>query len=69
MFDKGAGDYLGVSKNADGTTKLSIFDSGNTEKGSVSFDNIDFDSLTPGDELNSLLGQIDLDPDSEDPIS
>jgi len=55
------GNTLEVSKNDDGTAKLSVFD-GVTEKGSVSFDNIDFDTdLTTGDELNSLLGQVDVD--------
>jgi Ca2+-binding RTX toxin-like protein len=61
VFDDGAGDYLDVSENADGTVKLSIFDSGHVEKGSVSFESIDYADLETGDELNSLLGQVDVD--------
>jgi Ca2+-binding RTX toxin-like protein len=63
VIDTGAGDYLEVNKNVDnGTAKLSIIDSSDVEKGSISFDNIDYDTdLTNGDELASLLGQVDID--------
>ena len=63
MIDTGAGDYLEVNKNLDdGTAKLSIIDSSDVEKGSITFDNIDYDTdLTNGDELASLLGQVDID--------
>jgi Ca2+-binding RTX toxin-like protein len=62
-----AGDHLDVSRNADGSVRLGILDTNDVEKGSISFDNIsydnDLDHGVPGDELNSLLGQIDTDPD------
>jgi Ca2+-binding RTX toxin-like protein len=63
VIDTGAGDYLEVNKNLDdGTAKLSILDSSAVEKGSITFDNIDYDTdLTNGDELDSLLGQVDID--------
>jgi Ca2+-binding RTX toxin-like protein len=62
VIDYGAGDTLAVSENPDGSTKLSILDSSDVEKGSVSFDNIDYsDDLSTGDELNSLLGDVDVD--------
>jgi hypothetical protein len=66
VLDSDLGDYLAVSENLDGTAKLSIYDSGDIEKASVSFDNINYDTdLTPGDELNSLLGQVDVDDGSD----
>ncbi|MBW2501463.1 MAG: hypothetical protein JRD39_00860, partial [Deltaproteobacteria bacterium] len=67
VIDTGAGDYLAVSKNLDdNSVKLSVFDSSDIEKGSVSFDNIDYDTdLTTGDELDSLLGQINIDDGTE----
>jgi VCBS repeat-containing protein len=62
LFDEGAGDYLAVSENADGSARLTVFSGNDAEKGSVSFADIDYDvDLTPGDELNSLLGQVDVD--------
>jgi Ca2+-binding RTX toxin-like protein len=66
VIDYGAGDSLAVSENTDdGTARLSILDSSNEEKGSVSFDNIDYtDDLTgsdPTELLNSLLDQVDVD--------
>jgi T1SS-143 domain-containing protein len=73
VIDTGAGDSLAVNENLDGSVKLSILDSDLVEKGSVSFDNINFvNDLDPnpvsdlngdGDfnELDSLLGQVDID--------
>jgi len=52
------GDHLAVSEGTDGKAKLSVMDDTNTEKGSVTFDNINYSDLTSGDELNSLLGQL-----------
>lgn len=61
VIDKGAGDYLEVSKDGSGHVVLTIEDAGHSAKGSITFDNIDYDSLTHGDELNSLLGKVDID--------
>jgi Ca2+-binding RTX toxin-like protein len=62
VFDDAAGDKLAVSENPDGSVKLSVLDSSDVEKGSVTFADIDYDvDLTSGDELNSLLGQVDVD--------
>ncbi|MDH4319589.1 MAG: type I secretion C-terminal target domain-containing protein, partial [Desulfobulbaceae bacterium] len=60
VFDN-ATDHLAVTANSDGTVHLSILDGGDNEIGSVSFDNIEHSELTPGDELNSLLGQVVVD--------
>ncbi|MFO7964970.1 MAG: DUF5801 repeats-in-toxin domain-containing protein [Desulfobacterales bacterium] len=63
IYDSGAGDQLGV--RADGlNAELYVLDADGVEKGSVSFDTISFDDLTSGSELDSLLGQIDLDDGS-----
>jgi Ca2+-binding RTX toxin-like protein len=56
-----SGNHLEVSENSDGKAKLSVMDGG-TEKGSVTFDNISYDSLG-SDPLNSLLGQLNIDYD------
>ncbi|MDI6742631.1 MAG: calcium-binding protein, partial [Smithella sp.] len=61
ILDEGAGDYLNVVSNANGSVKLEILDSSNAEKASVSFENIHFSDLTPGAELDSLLGKVDVD--------
>ena len=60
VLDTSAGDHLNVIANADGTVKLEILNSSNVEKASVSFDNIHFSDLTPGAELDSLLGKVDV---------
>ena len=52
-----SGNHLEVSEGSDGKAKLSVMD-GETEKGSVTFDNISYSDLTSGDQLNSLLGQL-----------
>jgi hypothetical protein len=65
-------DTLAVSENPDGSVKLSILDGSPDEKGSVSFENIEFVNLDsdPGvdlngdgdmNELDSLLVEIDID--------
>jgi hypothetical protein len=53
---------LGVIENA-GKAELVIYDNAAHDNaiGSVTFDTINFSTLTPGDELNSLLGQVDVD--------
>jgi T1SS-143 domain-containing protein len=69
-----AGDHLAVSENTDGTAKLSVLDTGDVEKGSVTFDNIDYADLDPGvtgvddintdgvtDQLDSLIDKVDFD--------
>ena len=67
VIDYDANDYLGVLKNTDDdTARLVIFEEGGAEKGSVSFDTIDFDddldhSSSPDSELSSLLGQVDVE--------
>jgi hypothetical protein len=61
VLDIGAGDYLDVSDDGSGNVKLSILDSNAVEKGSVTFANIEFSALEPGNELNSLLGQVNID--------
>jgi hypothetical protein len=47
----------------DGKAELDIFDNAahTTKIGSVTFDNIDYNTLTPDNQLDSLLGMIDLD--------
>ncbi|MDY0391546.1 MAG: cadherin-like domain-containing protein, partial [Desulfobulbus oligotrophicus] len=52
---------LGVADN-DGKAQLLLYDDADHSNviGSVTFDTIDFSSLDTGDQLNSLLGQIDL---------
>ncbi|MFC1844672.1 DUF5801 repeats-in-toxin domain-containing protein, partial [Thermodesulfobacteriota bacterium] len=59
------GDPLGdlIVESEDGKAKLLLFDSGDIEIGSVTFDNVDFDTVDPTD-LTSLLG--DDDPDATD---
>ncbi len=64
VLDTASGDYLNVVANADGSVKLEILNSGNVEKASVSFENISFSDLTPGAELDSLLGHVHIDPTS-----
>ncbi len=65
-------DTFAVSENPDGSVKLSVLDGSPDGKGSVSFENIEFASLDsdPGvdlngdgdmNELDSLLGQVDID--------
>jgi len=53
---------LGVIDNAS-SAKLVIYDNAAHDNiiGSVTFDNIAFSTLTPDDQLNSLLGQVDVD--------
>ena len=55
---------------ADGKAKLVITqDSPSAVKGSITFDNIDYnDSLTPEENLESLLGQVDIDYDGDGEI-
>ena len=55
-------DRLGVIDNA-GNAKLVIYDNAAHDNviGSVTFDNISYGTLTGGDELNSLLSQVDVD--------
>jgi Ca2+-binding RTX toxin-like protein len=60
VLNTSAGDHLEVIKNADGSVKLDILNSSNVEKASVSFENIHFSDLTPGHELDSLLGKVDV---------
>jgi hypothetical protein len=60
VLNTSAGDHLDVIKNADGSVKLEILNSSNIEKASVSFENIHFSDLTPGHELDSLLGKVDV---------
>ncbi|MFA7684114.1 MAG: hypothetical protein WCX84_04830, partial [Syntrophales bacterium] len=63
VFDESQGDQLGVSAEG-GHAKLTIFDSANNEKGSITFDNIDYSDLSDlgvGNELDSLLGKVDID--------
>jgi len=60
VLDTSAGDHLEVIKNADGSVKLDILNSSNVEKASVSFENIHYSDLTPGAELDSLLGKVDV---------
>ena len=57
-------DHYDVRDN-DGKAELVLYDNESTpnELGSVTFDNIDYDDLATGDELNSLLGMIDEDPE------
>jgi T1SS-143 domain-containing protein len=70
MFE--AVDTLAVNETPDGSVKLSVLDSSLDEKGTVSFENIEFANLDsdPGvdlngdgdmNELDSLLGQVDID--------
>ena len=53
---------LGVIDNAS-SAKLVIYDNAAHDNviGSVTFDNISYGTLTGGDELNSLLSQVDVD--------
>ncbi|MFO8088249.1 MAG: hypothetical protein R6U13_00280, partial [Desulfatiglandaceae bacterium] len=44
-----------------GKAELVLNDSSNNELGSVTFDNIDYDGLDEGNELTSLLGQLEID--------
>jgi hypothetical protein len=60
VLNTDAGDYLNVV-NEGGHVKLEILNSSHVEKASVSFESIHFSDLTPGDELNSLLGKVDVD--------
>ena len=64
VLDSAEGDHsrLGVIDNA-GKAELVIYNDAahTTEIGSVTFDTINFSDLTSGDELNSLLGQVDVD--------
>jgi len=64
VLDEGIGDHLNVIANADGSARLQILDSTNVEKASVSFENIhyaDLGDMGPGNELDSLLGKVDVD--------
>jgi len=54
-------DHLAVSDDG-GKAKLSIMTDG-AEKASITFDNISYSELTPGAELDSLLGKVDVDGD------
>jgi VCBS repeat-containing protein len=61
MYDESAGDTYDVSENG-GKVKLSVFNSDGIEKGSVTFDNIDFGSdLGEVDTLAELIGSVDVD--------
>ncbi len=61
-------DTLGVS-NDGGYAKLSIFNQDGAERGSITFNTIDFvadlDHTTPETELDSLLGMVDVDSDGD----
>ena len=59
-------DHYGVRADGD-DAELVLYDDTNTELGSVTFDDIGYGDLTVGDELDSLLGQVDVDP--EDPTT
>ncbi|NLX19599.1 MAG: cadherin-like domain-containing protein, partial [Desulfobulbus sp.] len=64
VINSAEGDYsrLGIADNG-GKAQLLLYDDADHANviGSVTFDTIDFSSLDTGNELNSLLGQIDLD--------
>ena len=45
-----------MGENTDGTAKLSVLDTGDVEKGSVTFDNIDYADLDPGDVWSATGG-------------
>ncbi len=60
VLNTDAGDYLNVV-NEGGHVKLEILNSSSVEKASISFTDINFSDLTVGDELNSLLGKVDVD--------
>ncbi|HON58059.1 MAG TPA: VCBS domain-containing protein [Smithella sp.] len=61
VWKSGEGDSAVVSENPDHTVKLEILDSSHVEKASVTFENIHYSDLTPGHELDSLLGKVDID--------
>ena len=61
----GTDNHLGseIIESADHTAEVVIFDSGNNEIGSITFDNVDYDSIDHTD-LTSLLGNDDPNSDS-----
>jgi Ca2+-binding RTX toxin-like protein len=61
VLNTNAGDYLNVVNDGSGHVKLEILNSSNVEKASVTFENIHISDLTSGDELNSLLGKVNID--------
>jgi len=73
-YDKAAGDKVDISglynagtdhlevSDDGGNAKLSIMTDG-AEKASVTFDNISYDSLGSENQLDTLLGQVDIDYD------
>ncbi|HOG89225.1 MAG TPA: choice-of-anchor K domain-containing protein [Smithella sp.] len=61
VLDESAGDHLNVINDGSGHVKLEVLNSSGVEKASVTFENINFSELTGGDELNSLLGKVDID--------
>jgi Ca2+-binding RTX toxin-like protein len=61
VLNTNAGDHLNVVNDGSGHVKLEILNSSNVEKASVTFENIHISDLTSGDELNSLLGKVNID--------
>ena len=50
-----------VTEGLGGRAKLVIQDGAGHENGSVTFDNINYGVLDAGNELDSLLDQVDID--------
>jgi hypothetical protein len=59
VLDTSAGDKIQV-ENAGGFAKVLVVDNGGAEKASITFSDMTYD-LTPGSDLDSLLGKIDPD--------
>jgi hypothetical protein len=56
-------DTYDVTEGLGGKAKLVIQDGAGHEKGSVTFDNINYGDLDTGHELDSLLEQVEIDDD------
>ncbi|MFH2011127.1 MAG: retention module-containing protein [Pseudomonadota bacterium] len=63
IYNESAGDHLAVFDDG-GHAELSILDSSNVEIGSVTFDDVSYDSLGP-DHLDNLLNQLLVDTDGD----
>ncbi|MEK6197709.1 MAG: hypothetical protein N2B58_05990, partial [Desulfobacterales bacterium] len=65
VFDDTATTPLAVTDDGSNNAKLTVFDSGDNPIGSVTFENIDFDTLDTSDPLNDLASLVDIDTDGD----